>query len=90
LKPSNEQQDWVLVARILRPRGNKGEVLAELFTDFSARFRSLRQMHLRRGQDEPRPAALKNFWVDRNHPASFISKAVVRSAKRRSCAGWRS
>jgi len=67
LKTSNKRQDWVLVARILRPRGNKGEVLAELFTDFSARFRSLRQMFLRSGQEEPRPALLKNFWVDRHH-----------------------
>ena len=72
MKPSNEKQDWVLVARIVRPRGNKGEVLAELFTDFSGRFRSLGQMYLRRGQGEPRPASLKNFWVDRNHPEHGI------------------
>jgi 16S rRNA processing protein RimM len=72
LKPSNEKQEWVLVARVIRPRGNKGEVLAELFTDFSARFRSLRQMYLRSGPGEPRPAALKNFWVDRNHPEHGI------------------
>lgn len=72
MKPSNEKQDWVLVARVLRPRGNKGEVLAELFTDFSARFRSVRQMYLRSGQSGPRPAVLKNFWVDRNHPEHGI------------------
>jgi len=72
LKPSNENQEWVLVARILRPRGNKGEVLAELFTDFSVRFRSLRQMYLRSSVEEPRPATLKNFWVDRNHPEHGI------------------
>jgi 16S rRNA processing protein RimM len=71
LKPNNEKQEWVLVARVIRPRGNKGEVLAELFTDFSARFPSLPQMYLR-GQGEPRPVALKNFWVDRNHPAHGI------------------
>lgn len=29
---------WTLLARILRPQGRKGEVLAELFTDFPQRF----------------------------------------------------
>ncbi len=72
MKPSNEKQDWVLVARVLRPRGNKGEVLAELFTDFSERLGSRRQMYLRSGQGRPRPATLKNFWVDRNHPEHGI------------------
>ena len=68
MKPSNDRQEWVLVARIQRTRGNKGEVLAELLTDFSARFRSLRQLYLRSGRGQPYPIVLKNFWVDRNHP----------------------
>jgi 16S rRNA processing protein RimM len=72
LKTPNAQQDWVLVARIVRPRGNKGEVLAELFTDFSARFGSLRQMYLRSGSGEPRPAVLENFWAERHHPERGI------------------
>jgi 16S rRNA processing protein RimM len=29
---------WLLLARILRPQGRKGEVLADLFTDFPERF----------------------------------------------------
>jgi 16S rRNA processing protein RimM len=29
---------WTLLARILRPQGRKGEVLADLFTDFPERF----------------------------------------------------
>ena len=72
MKPCNEKQDWVLVARIVRPRGNKGEVLAELFTDFSARFRSLRRMYLRSGPGEPHPMTLENYWVDRKHPEHGI------------------
>lgn len=32
--------EWVLLARILRPQGRKGEVLADLFTDFPERFAS--------------------------------------------------
>jgi 16S rRNA processing protein RimM len=31
---------WIVLARILRPQGRKGEVLADLFTDFPERFLS--------------------------------------------------
>jgi 16S rRNA processing protein RimM len=72
LKPPAEEQDWVQVARIIRPRGNKGEVLAELFTDFPARLSSRLQIFLRQAQNEPRAIGLQNFWVDRNHPEHGI------------------
>jgi 16S rRNA processing protein RimM len=72
LKPPAEEQGWVQVARIIRPRGNKGEVLAELFTDFPARLSSRLQIFLRHAQNEPRAIGLQNFWVDRNHPEHGI------------------
>jgi 16S rRNA processing protein RimM len=72
LKPSTEEQGWVQVARIIRPRGNKGEVLAELSTDFPARLSSRLQIYLRGAQSEPRAIGLQNFWVDRNHPEHGI------------------
>ena len=72
MNPSIEEQGWVLVARIIRPRGNKGEVLAELFTDFPARLSSRLQIFLRQAQGEPRTIGLQNFWVDRNHPEHGI------------------
>jgi 16S rRNA processing protein RimM len=72
LKLSPEEQGWVQVARIIRPRGNKGEVLAELFTDFPARLSSRLQIFLRRPTSEPQAIGLQNFWVDRNHPEHGI------------------
>jgi 16S rRNA processing protein RimM len=72
LNASTKKQEWVLIARILRPRGNKGEVLAELFTDFPARLSSLSNIYLRGAQGEPAAVALQNFWVDRNRPGSGI------------------
>jgi 16S rRNA processing protein RimM len=72
LKPPAEEQGWVQVARIIRPRGNKGEVLAELFTDFPTRLSSRLQIFLRHAQNEPRAIGLQNFWVDRNHPEHGI------------------
>jgi 16S rRNA processing protein RimM len=63
---------WVLVARILRPRGNKGEVVAELLTDFSSRFSTFKQIYLQKNSSEPRLAGLQSFWIDRNHPGMGV------------------
>jgi len=63
---------WVQVARILRPRGNKGEVIAELLTDFPERLTNFKQVFLRKESVEPVPAVLQQFWVDRNHPGMGV------------------
>jgi len=76
LNPPPEKQSWVQVARIVRPRGNKGEVLAELFTDFPERLSSFKQVYLRSGQTQPQATGLRHFWVDRNHPEHGIFHLV--------------
>jgi len=63
---------WVQVARILRPRGNKGEVVAELLTDSVERFSACQQVFLRKNNEEPVPARLERFWADRNHPGMGV------------------
>ncbi len=60
------------MARILRPRGNKGEVIAELLTDFPERFSTFKQIHLSKDGGEPESAALQHFWIDRNHPGMGV------------------
>ena len=59
---------FATVARILRARGNKGEVSAELFTDFPDRLKELHEVFLADGKFAPRSVQLKSFWADRNHP----------------------
>ena len=39
-------QRFVAIARILRPQGRRGELAAEILTDFTARFEHLRQVFL--------------------------------------------
>ena len=56
----------------MRPRGNKGEVVAELFTDFPARLSSLKSIYLRKDTGEPRRVGLLSFWTDRNHPGMGV------------------
>jgi 16S rRNA processing protein RimM len=60
------------MARILRPRGNKGEVIAELLTDFASRFSNLKQFYLRKSKGDPHPVGLQRFWPDQNHPGMGV------------------
>ena len=61
------ERKWLKVAHVLRPRGNKGEVVAELFTDYPARLADRKQVYLSKTSGEPSAVALENFWIDRNH-----------------------
>jgi 16S rRNA processing protein RimM len=38
---------WILLARIVRPQGRRGEVLADIFTDFPERFTQRKRLFLR-------------------------------------------
>jgi 16S rRNA processing protein RimM len=66
------EQRFVTVARILRARGNKGEVAAELLTDFPERLPEIKQMFLREESGGRRGVVLREFWVDRNHPGKAV------------------
>jgi 16S rRNA processing protein RimM len=73
---SPETQRWVIVARILRPRGNKGEVAAELLTDFPKRLTEMTEVFIgasdRAQADEPRLIALKSCWLSQNHKGQAV------------------
>jgi 16S rRNA processing protein RimM len=65
---------WVMVARILRPRGNKGEVAAELLTDFPQRLTELKEVFLgaSAGAAEPRAAGVQSCWLSQNHKGQAV------------------
>jgi 16S rRNA processing protein RimM len=69
---SPETPRWVLVAHILRPRGNKGEVAVELLTDFPERLTQLREVFLGRGDSEPRRHVVKSCWLSQNHRGQAV------------------
>src|SRR5262245_23404468 len=70
--PANASaQKFVTVARILRARGNKGEVAAELLTDFPDRFQDQKEVYLS-ANSGPQKATLQSFWLDRNHPGQCV------------------
>jgi 16S rRNA processing protein RimM len=72
------RRKWVALARILRARGNKGEVAVELLTDFPQRLKDLKEVYLGDGASdgerggEPRRVGVREFWVDRNHAGQAV------------------
>ena len=73
---SLETPRWVLVARILRARGNKGEVAAEILTDFPERLTKLREVFLDGPQGEPQCepqcVKLRSCWLSQNHRGQAV------------------
>jgi 16S rRNA processing protein RimM len=69
---SGESQRWVAVAHLLRPRGNKGEVAAELLTDFPQRLTQLREVFVADAKDEPRRVGLVSCWLSQNHRGQAV------------------
>jgi 16S rRNA processing protein RimM len=71
---SVETPRWVLVARILRARGNKGELAAELLTDFPERLTKMKEVFVgpAGGKIEPRSLAVKSCWLSQNHRGQAV------------------
>jgi 16S rRNA processing protein RimM len=69
LKNATTNTSWVVLARMVRPQGRQGELLAEILTDFPDSFAQRRQLFLRSegsaAEDEIRPVALETFWHHR-------------------------
>ena len=60
----------VTLAQILRPHGRRGEVAAEILTDFPDRLTQLREAYLWDGSSEPRRVAIRSCWLHK-HQAIF-------------------
>jgi 16S rRNA processing protein RimM len=53
---------FLTIARILRPQGRRGEVAAEILTDFPARFEKLEGAFLEAPGQTPRPVTVERAW----------------------------
>jgi 16S rRNA processing protein RimM len=62
-----ELDDLVVVARLVRPQGRHGEVLADLLTDFPDRFVERKRLTLVTATNLKKPASrtmeLENYWL---------------------------
>ena len=62
----------VTLARILRPRGLRGEVAAEILTDFPERFPNLSEGWLADGRDAPRRVEVQRCWLSTSRGGQAI------------------
>jgi 16S rRNA processing protein RimM len=58
----NAAGQFLAIARILRPQGRKGEVAAEILTDFPARFQQLQSVFLEVPGQAPKHVNLERAW----------------------------
>jgi 16S rRNA processing protein RimM len=63
-----DSNDWVVVAQLLRPQGRKGELLAELLTDFPERFDERCRVYLAAANftgssAEAKEAEVSAYWL---------------------------
>ena len=54
--------EFLAVARIARPQGRRGEVVADILTDFPERLEKLTQAFLENREGGPRPIVIENAW----------------------------
>jgi len=80
---------WTVLAHVLRPQGRKGEVLAELLTDFPERFSQRDQLflaapHFTGSPEQARPISVTGHWlpVGRNHGRVVLSLAGIDSIEK--------
>jgi 16S rRNA processing protein RimM len=53
---------FVAIAKIIKPQGNRGEVAAEIWTDFPERFQFVKDVLLQRSQQQPQSLRVESFW----------------------------
>src|SRR5580693_2052735 len=63
-----DSSNWVVLAQLLRPQGRKGELLAELYTDFPERFKEHPRVYLAVPDfngpvAEARAAEVSGYWL---------------------------
>ena len=58
-----ELRGFIAIARVVRPQGRKGEVLAEILTDFPSRFRDLNRVFLDAPGNPPQVVTVENTWL---------------------------
>jgi 16S rRNA processing protein RimM len=62
----------ITVARVLRPHGRRGEVAAEILTDFPQRLTKLTSAQLWDGRSEPRRVRVLSCWLSQSRGGQAI------------------
>lgn len=74
---------YLAIARIVRPQGRRGEVAAEILTDFPSRFQELRQAFVAEPGDALRPVRVEHVWPHKGRVVlKFAGVDSIESASR--------
>lgn len=65
--PEARPPAWLTVARIVKTQGRRGEVAAEILTDFPERLAERDEVWLWDGRGEPRQVAVERAWFHKNY-----------------------
>lgn len=60
------REDLVAIARLVRPRGLRGEVVADVLTDFPERFDDLKRVAIVYPNGEAAEIEIERFWFQKN------------------------
>lgn len=81
--PEKPSAEFVAIARIVKPQGRRGEVAAEILTDFPERFTELRAAFLERPAQAPEPVTVENVWPHKGRMVlKFLGVDSIESASR--------
>ena len=69
---SAENLKYVTLARLVRPQGRRGEVAAEILTDFPERLTRLKSVYLFDGKNEPRAIGVRACWLSQSHGGQAV------------------
>jgi len=69
---STKENTRVTVARVLRPHGRRGEVAAEILTDFPERLKRLKAAVLWDGNPAPREVRIRSCWISQSRGGQAI------------------
>lgn len=69
---SAENKNYVTLARIVRPQGRRGEVAAEILTDFPERLTRLSSVYLWDGKSDPRKIVVRACWLSQSHGGQAV------------------
>lgn len=58
----NTPEQFLAVARVVKPQGRRGEVVADILTDFPERFENLNRAFLENKNGSPRAVDIENTW----------------------------
>ena len=61
--PGIDPEQFLAIARISRPQGRRGEVAAEILTDFLERFAEIRRVYVESPGGSPEPRDIEKAWL---------------------------